>query len=43
MNDPTHQDEERIEDALIKAANSLIQAKFQLDELDSKTKSAPQQ
>lgn len=38
MNDPTHQDEERIEDALIKAANSLIQAKFQLDELDSKTK-----
>jgi hypothetical protein len=28
MNDPNQQDEDRIEDALIKAANSLIQAKF---------------
>lgn len=34
LSDPNQQNDEKIEEALIKAANSLIQAKYQLDEVD---------
>ena len=34
MTDPSKDNEESVEDAILKAANRLIQAKFQLDKLD---------
>lgn len=33
--DPSKENEDSVEDALIKAANSLIVAKFQLDQIDN--------
>lgn len=37
ITDPSKENEESVEDALIKAANSLIQAKYQLDQIDGKS------